>query len=118
MTMKTWGQGPGGPTALYRDSSGRTRRLSPWEALRTHSFPDEAIEWLRTTPQITEERDETVYRLCGNSIPIRMLANVVDHIVTHIIKPQVLTEVKAATEALCAARDTTTSAPSPKPAQL
>ena len=111
VTQKTWGQGPGGPTALYRDSSGRVRRLSPWEALRTHSFPDEAIEWLRTTPQITGDRDETVYRLCGNSIPIRMLANVVDHVVTNIIKPQVLADVKAATEMLRAARSKTTRAP-------
>ena len=37
MTIKTWGQGPGGATALYRDSTGRIRRLSQWEVA-----PDEA----------------------------------------------------------------------------
>ena len=39
-----------------------------------------------------------------------MLENVVDHVVTNIIKPQVLAEVKAATETLCAARSKTTRA--------
>ena len=29
VTQKTWGQGPGGATALYRDSDWRVRRLSP-----------------------------------------------------------------------------------------
>ena len=38
VTQKTWGQGPGGATALCRDSAWRVRRLSPWEALRPHSL--------------------------------------------------------------------------------
>ena len=102
VTMKTWGQGPGGATALYRDSTGRIRRLSQWEALRTHSFPDEFAEFLQRQPDVTAE---DVYRLCGNSIPVLMLRDVVDHIVTNIIRPQVLGKVKTATEAFCRARD-------------
>jgi hypothetical protein len=102
VTMKTWGQGPGGATALYRDSAGRIRRLSEWEALRTHSFPDEFAAFLKSQPDVTAE---DVYRLCGNSIPVLMLRDVVDHIVTNIIRPQVLDKVKAATEAFCRSRD-------------
>ena len=102
VTMKTWGQGPGGATALYRDSAGRIRRLSQWEALRTHSFPDEFAAFLKCQPDVTAE---DVYRLCGNSIPVLMLRDVVDHIVTNIIRPQVLGKVKTATEAFCRARD-------------
>ena len=105
VTQKTWGQGPGGATALYRDSDWRVRRLSPWEALRTHSFPAEASEWLKHTSEIDDDdRDETVYRLCGNSIPVLTLRDVIEHIVTNIIKPQVLTECTAAAEAHRAAR--------------
>ena len=71
MTQKTWRQGPGGATALYRDSDWRVRRLSPWEALRTHRFPAEASEWLKHTSEIEDDdRDGTVYRLCENSIPV------------------------------------------------
>ena len=47
VTMKTWGQGPGGATAVYKDSAGRFRRLSPWEAMYTHSFPADFIAYLR-----------------------------------------------------------------------
>ena len=44
--------------------------------------------------------------VCGNSIPVLMLRDVVDHIVTNIIiRPQVLDKVKTATEAFCRARD-------------
>ena len=104
VTQKTWGQGPGGATALYRDSDWRVRRLSPWEALRTHSFPAEASEWLKHTSEIDDDGDETVYRLCGNSIPVLTLRDVIEHIATNIIKPQVLTECAAAAEAHRAAR--------------
>ena len=105
VTQKTWGQGPGGATALYRDSDWRVRRLSPWEALRTHSFPAEASEWLKNTSEIEDDdRNETVYRLCGNSIPVLTLRDVIEHIVTNIIKPQVLTRCAAAAEAHHAAR--------------
>ena len=41
------------------------------------------------------EREETVYRLCGNSIPINMLADVVAHAVA-LIKPQVKDSIAAA----------------------
>ena len=97
VTQKTWGQGPGGATALYLDSEGRVRRLSPWEALRTHSFPETFVDYLRETPLLGSdgEREETVYRLCGNSIPINMLADVVAHAVA-LIKPQVKESVAAA----------------------
>ena len=81
------------------------RRLSPWEALRTHSFPAEASEWLKHTSEIDDDdRDGTVYRLCGNSIPVLALRDVIEHIATNIIKPQVLTKCAAAAEAHHAAR--------------
>ena len=48
---------------------------------------------------------EDAHRLCGNSIPVLMLRDVVNHIVTNIIRPQVLGKVTAATEAFCRARD-------------
>ena len=99
--MKTWGQGPGGATALYRDPTERIRRLSQWEALRTHSFPDELAEFLQRQPDVPAE---DVYRLCDNSILVLVLRDVVDHIVTNIIRPQVLDKVKSATEALPRAR--------------
>ena len=97
VTQKTWGQGPGGATALYLDSEGRVRRLSPWEALRTHSFPETFVDYLRETPLLggDGEREGTVYRLCGNSIPINMLRDVVAHAVT-LIKPQVRRDIAAA----------------------
>jgi site-specific DNA-cytosine methylase len=107
VTMKTWGQGPGGATALYRDSEGHIRRLSPWEALRTHSFPTEFIEFLRAHPDVS---DTDAYRLCGNSIPVLMLRDIVEHIVNNIIKPQVLADVAKATQAHCAARDAAAAA--------
>ena len=102
VTIKTWGQGPGRAIALYRDSTGRIRRLSQWEALRTHSFPDEFAEFLQCQPDVTAD---DAYRLCGNSIPVLMLRDVANHIVTNIIRPQVLGKVTAATEAFCRARE-------------
>jgi site-specific DNA-cytosine methylase len=102
VTMKTWGQGPGGATALYRDSSGRVRRLSPWEAMKTHSFPDDFISYLRDTARISWEE---AYRLCGNSIPILTLRGVVEHLVTSVIKPQVMAEVSAAARSHREARE-------------
>ena len=81
------------------------RRLSPWEALRTHSFPVEVPEGLNHTSEIEDDdRDGTVCRLCGNSIPVLALRDVIEHIVTNIIKPQVLTTCAAAAEAHRAAR--------------
>ena len=47
VTQKTLGQGPGGATAVYRDAKGSFRRLPPWEAMRTHSFPEAFVQWLR-----------------------------------------------------------------------
>ena len=79
------GQGPGGATALYWDGVS-VRRLSPWESMRTHSFPPRLITWLQRRRDVTWE---DAYRLCGNSIPVGMLTDVVSHIVS-ILKPQVL----------------------------
>ena len=90
VTQKTWGQGPGGATALYWDGS-RVRRLSPWEALRMHSFPETFISWLKRRRDVTWE---DAYRLCGNSIPIGMLTDAISHIIS-IIKPQVLSTLAA-----------------------
>ena len=105
VAQKTWGQGPGGATALYRNSAWRVRRLSPWEVLRTHSFPAEVPEWLKHTSEIEDDdRDGTVYRLCGNSIPVLTLRDAIEHIVTNSIKPQVLATCAAAAEAHRAAR--------------
>jgi hypothetical protein len=95
VTMKTWGQGPGGATAVYKDTAGRFRRLSPWEAMRTHSFPADFIAYLRDEVELDWE---SAYRLCGNSIPIAMLSDVVRHIITDVIKPQVVAAAAAANE--------------------
>ena len=85
-TQKTWGQGPGGATALYRNSAWRVRRLSPWEALETHSFPAEVSKCLKHTSEIEDgDHDKTVYRLCGKSIPVLTLRDAIEHIVTNII---------------------------------
>jgi site-specific DNA-cytosine methylase len=102
VTQKTWGQGPGGATAIYRDAQGRFRRLSPWEAMRTHSFPESFIAYLRDEAAIDWE---LAYRLCGNSIPVGMLHDVVANLVT-MIKPQVLRKISTATARLCATRTT------------
>ena len=84
ITSKTWGQGPAGSTGLYWDGK-RARRLSPWEALRTHSIPDHVISMLRESPLVDWE---VAYRLCGNGIPVGMLSDVVKHVMS-LISPQV-----------------------------
>ena len=87
---------------LYLDSQGRVRRLSPWEAMKTHSFPDDFISYLRDTARISWEE---AYRLCGNSIPVLTLRGVVEHLVTSVIKPQVMAEVSAAARSHREARE-------------
>ena len=84
ITSKTWGQGPAGSTGLYWDGA-RARRLSPWEALRTHSIPDHVISTLRESPLVDWE---VAYRLCGNGIPVGMLSDVIKHVMS-LISPQV-----------------------------
>ena len=106
VTMKTWGQGPGGATAVYKDSTGRFRRLSPWEAMRTHSFPADFIAYLRDEVELDWE---SAYRLCGNSIPVAMLSDVVRHITTDVIKPQVVAAAAAANERRIAPSTSTTA---------
>ena len=74
-------------------------------ALRTHSFPAEVSEWLKHTSEIDDDdRDGTVYRLCGNSIPVLALRGAIEHTGTNIIKPQVLATCAAAAEAHRATR--------------
>ena len=92
VTMKTWGQGPGGAKAVYKDSVRRFRRLSPREAMQTHRFPD-FIAYLRDEVELDWE---SAYRLCGNSVPVAMLSGVVRHITTAVIKPQVVAAAAAA----------------------
>ena len=70
--------------------------------MKTHIFPDDFISHLRDTAQISWEE---AYRLCGNSIPVLTLRGVVEHLVTTAIKPQVLTQVAAATRSHCEARE-------------
>ena len=65
------------------------------------------VEFLQSQPDVTAE---DVHRLCGNSIPILVLRDAVDHIATNIIRPQVLAKVKTATEAFCRSRDKATAA--------
>ena len=70
--------------------------------MKTHSFPDEFISYLRDTAEIAWA---AAYRLCGNSIPALTLRSAVEHLVTTVIKPQVLTQVAAATRSHCEARE-------------
>ena len=69
--------------------------------MRTHSFPED-FSHLRDTAQISWE---ATYRICGNSIPVLTLRGVVKHLVTTVIKPQVLTQIAAATRLHCEARE-------------
>ena len=95
VTQKTWGQGPGGATGLYWDGE-TVRRLSPWEAMRTHSIPEHVITCLRQMPHVIST--DTMYRLCGNGIPVGMLSDVVTQILS-IVKPQVRSRISAAVAA-------------------
>ena len=70
--------------------------------MKTHSFPDEFISYLRDTAEISWE---AAYQLCGNSIPVLTLGSVVEHLVTTVIKPQVLMQVASATRSHCEARE-------------
>ena len=54
MTIKTWGQGPGGATALYRDSTGRIRRLSQWEVA-----PDEANSQAAEEAELSDDDSDS-----------------------------------------------------------
>ena len=93
VTQKTWGQGPGGATGLYWDGE-RVRRLSPWEAMRTHSIPEHVITCLRQMPHVVDP-ETTAYRLCGNGIPVGMLTDVISQILA-IVKPQVRSRIATA----------------------
>ena len=91
ITSKTWGQGPGGATGLYWDGW-RARRLSPWEAMRTHSIPKHVITTLRESELVDWD---VAYRLCGNGIPVGMLSDVITHVLS-LIAPQVRRSVAQA----------------------
>ena len=86
VTLKTWGQGPGGPTALYQHN-GCVRRLSPFEALRMHSFSDETISLLKEMWREGVLSWEDLYRMAGNSIPVGMLSEVIRSLLT-VVEPQ------------------------------
>ena len=75
VTLKTWGEGPGGETGLYWDGV-RIRTLSPTECLKAHSFPEDFRDFL-----ISKNLHPTQYfRLVGNSIPVLMLRSVMSHV--------------------------------------
>ena len=61
--------------------------------MRTHSFPVDFIAYLRDEVELDWE---SAYRLCGNSIPVAMLSDVVRHITADVIKPQVVAAAAAA----------------------
>ena len=74
--------------------------------MRTHSFPADFIAYLRDEVELDWE---SAYRLCGNSIPVAMLSDVVRHITTDVIKPQVVAAAAAANERRIAPSTSTTA---------
>ena len=84
VTLQTWGQGPGAATGLYETSDGTVRQLSPFEALRMHSFPEEVIDFLRGREDVSWQ---DAYRLAGNSIPILTLRDLLRGILC-VVCPQ------------------------------
>ena len=48
VTQKTWGQGPGGATALYRDSDWRVRRLSTLGGATNAQLPGRSLGVAKT----------------------------------------------------------------------
>ena len=92
VTLKTWGQGPGGPTALYLHN-GQIRRLSPREALAAHSFSSKTMGVVESMLREREISWSQIYRLAGNSIPVGMLNSVVRGVVS-IVDAQVYSDRK------------------------
>ena len=82
----------GGATGLYWDGE-TVKRLSPWEAMRTHSIPEHAITCLRQMQHAIGPG--TMHRLCGNGIPVGMVSDVATQILS-IIKPQVRSRISTA----------------------
>lgn len=87
VTQKTWGEGPGASTGLYKFPGGIIRRLSPFEAMRAHSFPQPLI----STIQSMECSEEECYRLIGNSIPVLTLQSVISHVLSVVDTAQIPT---------------------------
>ena len=85
VTQKTWGEGPGESTGLYLFKDGTIRRLSPWEAMRAHSFPESLLMKVR---ELGLEQAE-LYRLVGNSIPVSALKAIISHIMTLVDSSQI-----------------------------
>ena len=85
VTQKTWGQGPGAATGLYKFADGTIRRLSTTESLRAHSFPETLIEELGGMGL----GDDTIQRLAGNSIPVKTLQAVISHVVSLLDPAQI-----------------------------
>ena len=74
ITQKTWGEGAGEASGLYRFKDGVVRRLAPAEAMRAHSFPDPVISAACSFPP------EEQTKLVGNSIPVQSLRRLMAHL--------------------------------------
>ena len=85
ITQKTWGEGPGRSTGLYKFPGGIVRRLSPWEAMRCHSFPEPLICKI----QGLGLSEEQAYRLVGNSIPVMAMRKLIEHVLSIVDHSQI-----------------------------
>ena len=83
VTQKTWGEGPGGATGLYRFEDGTVRALSATESFRAHSFPDTILHAIQHTISPTE-----LQHLVGNSIPYRTMRAMMAHVLSLSQIPQ------------------------------
>ena len=87
ITQKTWGEGHGQSTGLYRFPDGTVRRLSTWEAMRAHSFPPHVISKVHDLGLDTT----ALYRLVGNSIPVMTMRTLISHILSLLDVSQIPT---------------------------
>ena len=85
ITQKTWGEGPGASTGLYLFRDGTIRRLSPAEAMRTHSFTPALISAVH---EMGLEQSE-LYRLVRNSIPVMALRTLTSHLLRLVDPTQI-----------------------------
>ena len=83
ITQKTWGEGEGAASGLYRFKDGVVRRLAPAEAMRAHSFPDPVV--LAACSFTPEEQT----KLVGNSIPVLSLRRLMKHILSIVSVSQI-----------------------------
>ena len=87
ITQKTWGEGYGRSTGLYRFPDGTVRRLSTREAMRAHSFPARVVSQVHDLGLESEE----LYRLVGNSIPVKTMRSLVENILSLLDPSQIPT---------------------------